>query len=268
MCNIFCLTIVIFSCGAATISGRNNVKCEGDICFKEGFVPEQDRDIPPATGNDVLPIVINIKFEITSVSSVDSDLNIVSLGLRLQQKWIDNRIFPKHKLQKGELLPIPMRWGRNPETGLSEKIWLPNIWIYSMIQMEVQRNFQEQSLIWISQEDGNNMINYDATIFLRIKCPMKYWRYPFDEHQCDVRISSADLNMAILKFNMTHPTEWDRDANTAAYFVITALPLNETELVDVWEGRNWSVAGFHLQLKRIYDWRYIINYYTSSGILI
>ena len=64
---------------------------------------------------------------------------------------------------------------------------------------------------------------------------------------------------------MTHPTVWGRDANTAGYFAITHLPLNETETVDVWEGKNWSIAGFKLQLKRNY-WRYILNYYVASGV--
>jgi len=35
----------------------------------------------------------------------------------------------------------------------------------------------------------------------------------------------------------------------------------------MWEGEKWSIAGFKLKLKRTY-WRYIWNYYLSSGLFV
>ena len=262
---VFCIIILIFACDAVKGNRRNKFKCEGNLCFKKGYDFEQERDIPPSSGNNGSPIVVNIGFKIDTIFSVDSDHNTVGLGMTLRQSWIDSRVFPKHKLEKDGWLPIPSRLGRNPETGLSEKIWLPNLYIYSMVEMEVKSNFQDQTLMWVTQKENKTYINYDAAIVLYIKCPMKYRRYPFDEHECAVKIASADLSLSKLRFNLTNRTEWGRNGNTVGYFNITDLPFSRAELIEVWEGEKWSVAGFKLRLKRKY-WQYVFNYYLSSGI--
>ena len=260
-----CIVHLFFACDAAK-GNRSKFQCDGNLCFKEGYDFEHERDIPPSSDHlNGSPVVVNIGFKIDSILSVDSDHNIVGLGITLHQSWIDNRVFPKHKLQKDDWLPIPSRLGRNPETGLSEKIWLPNLYIYSMVKMEVKSNFQDQILMWITQKDNKNHIHYNSQIELYIKCPMKYLRYPFDQHECPIKISSADLSLRKLRFNITNPTEWGRNVNEVGPFNITNLPFNQTELIDVWEGEKWSIAGFKLRLKRRY-WQHVFNYYLSSGM--
>ena len=239
-------------------------KCFDDICLDLGY----SKNVPPSSENNS-PIVIELAFEVYSIILVDNDHNVIGLTLSLRQSWIDNRIRPRNKklLKSNSWLPAPAEMGRNRETGLPQQVWMPKFYVYRLTEMDMKSNFQEQSLLWLSKDKKNRYFNYDAIFDLYLKCPMEYQRYPFDEHICSVRFSSADLNATRLIFNMRNAVKWSRHKINIGYFDVEIIPLNKTELLDSWEGENWSIAGFKLGLKRSY-WRYIWNYYLSSGLFV
>ena len=211
-----------------------------------------------------------MEFQMYNIIEIDSDSNVVGVTLSLRQTWMENRIYPrKPSLIKNNegWLPLPAEMGRNPETGISKEVWMPKFFIYWLKEMDLKTNFQEQSLLWLSKVEGNRYLNYDSVFDLYIKCPMVYRRYPFDEHICAVKFSSADLNATRLIFKMTSPAKWHRHNISMGYFEVDILPLEGEELYDIWEGEKWSISGFKLKLKRSY-WRYIWNYYLSSGLFV
>lgn len=242
-------------------------ECFDEVCIGRGY----STNIPPPTGgNNKQPLVVNISFQLYNIISVDNDDNVIGVTLSLRQTWMENRIYPKKKgliEQNGGWLPLAAEMGRNPETGIPQKVWMPKFFIYWLTEMDIKSNFQEQSLLWLSKDGENRYMNYDSTFDLYLKCDMHYRRYPFDEHICPIKFSSSDLNATRLLFQIATPTKWHRHNITIGYFDIEILPLNENERFDIWEGEKWSIAGFKLKLKRTY-WRYIWNYYLSSGLFV
>ena len=257
LCMMICL---IGSVSLANARSKNKTRCFGHICLQPGYSPD---NIPPNKDNS--PLKVDMDFKISPLS-VDCDHNIVGLSIILRQTWFDNRIYSKE--DDGKFSWLPTRMGRNPETGIPQEVWMPNLFFYSMTKMEIQTNFREQSLLWLFQDDaGDRFLNYESQFDLYVKCEMKYGQYPFDEHECFVRISSIDLNASKLYFNMPKKVSYARNANSVGYFDIDIIHLNSTELEDVWEGEKWSLTGFKLKLRRRY-WRHIVNYYLSSAVFV
>ena len=136
--------------------------------------------------------------------------------------------------------------------------------------MELKKNFQEQSLLWLSdesyyEEDQEDHLNYDCQFDLYLKCPMEYRMYPFDVHTCSIKWSSADLDATRLKFNISDPAKWGKHKNTIGYFDVDILPLDA--FIEMFDDEPWSMTGFKLTFRRKYR-KYIINYYLSSGLFV
>ena len=252
----------------AICSANNNDKktpnCFDDICIEAGYSP----DVAPKLESNQ-PIVVNMVFKVDNVLSVDHDHNIIGLTVSLRQTWMDHRIHARNNslLKSNRWLPVPTRMGRNPETGIPEHIWMPKLFIYWLKKMELKSNFQEQSLIWLFEKNNTRFLHYDTCFDIHIKCRMKYQRYPFDEHICPMKLASADLSADKLIFNMSSPVKWGRHENNLGYFDTQILPLNDKELYETWENEKWSIAGFKLRLRRRH-WKYIFNYYLSSGLFV
>ena len=124
--------------------------------------------------------------------------------------------------------------------------------------MEIKVNYQQQTLIWISKDKNNLYVSYDSQFDLYLKCPMKYDYYPFDEHECAVKFSSADFNATRLLFNMSIDAKWGRLKNTLGQFDADIIPLEKSERMDTWEGEKWSISGFKLLLRRRH-WKYVFS---------
>lgn len=264
---LFCSILNASVC--LTFSGKNRdtgkPTCFGDICLRAGYSP----DVSPPTERNSL-IAVNMLFNIDNILSVDHDHNIIGATISLRQTWVDNRIFPRKKslLENDGWLSAPSRMGRNPETGIPQHIWMPKLYIYGLLKMEIKTNFEQQTSIWIQKKDKNIYVNYDSMIDLYLKCPMVYQYYPFDVHECSVKFSSSDFNSTRLRFHMAKPANWtQRTRIPIGEFDAKINQLENFEFMDTWEEEEWSICGFKIELKRRH-WKYIFNYYLTSGLFV
>ena len=209
---IFILFGVIPFCKVTTIVHLAEKTCYGNICLENGY--ESDDWPSRKDGN---PIIVDMKYEVDSIISVDSDLNIVGIQLSLEQTWMDNRLSAKNEslVENGAFVSAPRTLYKEPDT--LPKVWLPQIWVFSMTNFQIRETFADQSLLYLtrskkewpntadrlnrhspSAESGYFLVYY-TQFDLYTKCNMKYERFPFDRHLCYINISSADLNANILK---------------------------------------------------------------------
>ena len=246
--------------------GKNKATCFNDVCLQPGY----SSDVAPSPPENQSLIIVKLEYALDNILSVDHDHNILGITLSLRQSWVDNRVFARDKsmLENSGWLAAPTRMGRNPETGIPEHIWMPKFYIYWLFEMVIKTNFQQQTLIWISKDrEENTIINYDSHFDLYLKCPMKYNNYPFDEHECSVKLSSADLKADKLRFDMVRPARWGRLKNTLGQFDASIVNLTDSEYTDFWEGESWSISGFKVRLRRRY-WKYVFSYYLTSGLFV
>ena len=130
--------------------GKNKATCFNDVCLQPGY----SSDVAPSPPENQSLIIVRLEYALDNILSVDHDHNILGITLSLRQSWVDNRVFARNKsmLENGGWLAAPTRMGRNPETGIPEHIWMPKFYIYWLFEMVIKTNFQQQTLIWISED--------------------------------------------------------------------------------------------------------------------
>ena len=226
-----------------------------------------------------------VDFKVSPIS-VDCDNNIVGVTIRLRQTWMDNRICHKQDINETADIGvsiIPSRMGRDPESGIPQVIWMPNLYFFALSKMEIQTNFEQQTLMWMFEDhEGDTYVSYDSQFDLYVKCPMFYKFYPFDEQECLVSVSSADLVSSKLVFNMPKNVTKGRAPNAVGEFDTEIIQLTEdisTTLVynssyfmadkheDHQVKSTWAYTGFKLKLDRRYS-RHVFNYYLPTIMMV
>ena len=281
---IIFLIQVIPLCTFTKIVNLPGKKCYGNICLESDY----DADIWPEREEAQQPIVVDMKYEIDNIISVDSDLNLVGIQLSLHQTWMDNRVSAKNEslVENGAFISAPRTLYKEPDT--LPKVWLPSIWIFSMTDFEVKGTFTDQSFLFLtkakrswkntaerlqrhsSNAESGYFLVYYTQFDIYIKCNMKYERFPFDRHLCYVNITSADLNANILRFTTTPQPTWHHnktELNKTRYFDVIILPLEEYENETMYENTPWSITGFKLGLSRRRA-EYVYNYILTSALCV
>ncbi len=82
-------------------------------------------------------------------------------------------------------------------------------------------------------------------------CPMRFNRFPMDEHTCKFRVGSTSFNDERMVFQKEELTFEEEDSNTILDYQvdITALKPEDT-IVLYGAAGNYSVTGFEMTLKR------------------
>ena len=73
----------------------DNTKCFENICLEDGYC----RDIRPKREVGE-PIIVDMKYEIDNVISVDTELNVVGIQISLTQTWMENRVNVSKNVEK------------------------------------------------------------------------------------------------------------------------------------------------------------------------
>ena len=252
--------------------------CFGNICLEKDY----DIDIMPSHSR---PIVVNMKYDVDRVMSVDTDINLMGVQISLTQTWRDDRISFKDKIDYGEWIAAPIQMFDEPDA--LPKIWMPRIWVHSMAKFEVKKTFNDQSYLAVekvnytlrqhkhrkvpSQPEDHYVVHYLTQFEVYVKCNMDHHKFPFEEHFCNISMTSADLHNDYLIFNSTRP-DWNKwDTNIAQrhktrYFNAEILePFTYNKSYD--DGKEWSTTGFQIRLKRRSS-EFFWNYIFPSGLCV
>ena len=280
--------IVLIGIFRVFVQGSNqndsNRKCFGNLCIENDY----SVDLSP-TRKDEKPIIVDMKYEVDSIISVDCDLNIVGIQLSLQMCWMDNRVSAKNDslLKNGAFLPAPKTLYMEPDT--LPKLWIPSIWVFSMTEFNLKTTLTDQALLFLIREERSdnktnerltrhasrdeklgNFLLYEIQFDLYVKCNMKYHLFPFDKHLCYVNISSTDLDANVLKFITTPRPDWHyakNDFKSTRYFDAKIFPLEPYENETLYENSAWSITGFKLEIKRRRA-EYVFNYLCTSALCV
>ena len=74
-------------------------------------------------------------------------------------------------------------------------------------------------------------------------CPMRFERYPLDEHICKFRVGSTNMDINFMRFGETTATFDESSKNTILDYSVNVLPLAESDRIILYQGANHSVTG-------------------------
>ena len=74
-------------------------------------------------------------------------------------------------------------------------------------------------------------------------CPMRFERYPLDEHICKFRVGSTNMDINYMSFGETDFSFDKSTMNTILDYKIEATNLRQTDRILLYQGQNYSVTG-------------------------
>ena len=101
-------------------------------------------------------------------------------------------------------------------------------------------------------------IYYNQFAQVTFLCPMRFERYPLDEHICKFRVGSTNMDINYMRFGETEVTYDESSRNTILDYKVEARKLREEDRILTYQGTNYSVTGsiWKQFLKKILEWIY------------
>ena len=267
--------LVLLFCGLLTISTNGDLTCFGHFCLEENY----DKLLPPANCTNVT--VHSFLFEIFEVDDMNFD---ISLDVRFELSWIDDRIMYKEKLQR-----VSSNILRNQSKSRTEQIekapitLTDNIWLPSLILRHMKRDNTRKGFFSTPASVDIDVVTMTVNITIEIKpvitCHMHFTWYPFDIQHCKLRMQSQlpvdKLNLVTDEQFRIEKTFVPNYQNVYLEYNVNLHPLGEYEFMEkipsmeqhVEGGDHFGVFGFVISLRRKWS-RHIFIYYFPSALCV
>ena len=94
--------------------------------------------------------------------------------------------------------------------------------------------------VWIINGKDVFYNQFSTVTFL---CPMRFERYPLDEHICKFKVGSTNMDINFMKFGETTHAFDDSKKNTILDYAVEVTKLKELDRIVLYQGANYSVTG-------------------------
>ena len=156
-----------------------------------------------------------------------------------------------------------------------------------MAKFKVKRTYDDQSYLAIErvhytlpllkQQNTTNLqhdhylVHYLTQFDVYVKCSMGHFKFPFEEHLCNISMISSDLRN---KYNIFKNTKhgWNTwnpsiDKRHQTRYFAAEIEEQYTYNKDYDDGNKWSTTGFRIRLRRRRS-EFIWNYMFPSGLCV
>jgi len=227
-------------------------ECVADYCLPNEYNP---LELPSSERQDV-----QINLEVLDVLRVDDKKFSLSLSLYFGVVWKEHRLLlppPGSNNSGASWLPIDLDFMRH--------LWVPNVFVYNLVQFTAVDCLDKLAGLWILKENELFFNQYSQVTFM---CPMRFDRFPLDEHKCKFMVGSTNYDDTRMKFD-NYKLDYDPSAgNTVLDYKIDIKPMKEADrILQYGDAGNYSLCGFEMTLTRNAA-KYLYIYYLPSGLFV
>ena len=196
------------------------------------------------------PVHVDINVEILDILSVNDKEFSISMSMYFSVMWQESRIWTNNSIEPGMWYPVSLEFLND--------LWIPNVFIYNLksfsslqvlkrlagdwpfLQFYIEDKLNCILGVWII--DGKDVF-YNQFAQVTFLCPMRFERYPLDEHICKFRVGSTNMDINYMRFGETTVTYDESSRNTILDYQVEAKQLRETDRIYLYQGTNYSVTG-------------------------
>ncbi|XP_023323455.1 glutamate-gated chloride channel subunit beta [Eurytemora carolleeae] len=224
-------------------------KCVLGWCLPRGY---QKLEQP----NPEKAVMINVNLEILDILGVNDKEFSITLSMYFSVQWEESRIQTNNTVEADSWSPVSLEF--------LQDLWVPNIFIYDLKSFKSMDVLKRLAGVWII--DGKDVM-YNQFCSVTFLCPMRFERYPLDEHICKFRVGSTNMDINLMRFEEALVQYNEKKRNTILDYLIEVLPLEQSDRILDYSGMNYSVTGFEMRLSR-HVLKYLYIYYLPSGLFV
>jgi len=199
---------------------------------------------------------VDIDVEILDILSINDKEFSITMSMYFSVQWQESRIWTNNTVEPGFWYPVSLEFLND--------LWIPNVFIYNLKSFQNIAVLKRLAGVWII--DGKDVF-YNQFSTVTFLCPMRFERYPLDEHICKFRVGSTNMDINFMRFGETVATFDENNKNTILDYAVNVMKLDEDDRIILYQGQNYSVTGLEMRLSR-HVLKYLYIYYLPSGLFV
>jgi len=225
------------------------LKCVLGWCLPQDY-QKLESPIPDGAVN------VDINVEILDILSVNDKEFSMTMSMYFSVMWQESRIETNNTIEPDFWYPVSLEF--------LQDLWIPNVFIYNLKSFQNIAVLKRLAGVWIINGKDVFYNQFSTVTFL---CPMRFERYPLDEHICKFRVGSTNMDINFMKFGETTASYDTANKNTILDYMVEVQQLREEDRIVLYAGQNYSVTGIEMRLSR-HVLKYLYIYYLPSGLFV
>ena len=159
------------------------INAANDTCYEGICIPNDYSKFERPLQNQVLKV--QMIFSEIQIMEIDDMKSIIRMYIYMDYKWPEPRITGPEKVL--ENIPLNHR--------LKHLLWRPDFYIEDLYSSERQLYLdtdQRTEHLWL---EIDNLLDLDLGFRCAVTCRMRFDAYPFDSHDCHLKIASWTFNL-------------------------------------------------------------------------
>ena len=155
---------------------------QGQVCSRSVCLPGEynKMDLPETEEGE--PVTITTTILLIDVFKVHPGTFTLDLSLYIRFEWTDNRIIINENDTAVEV-----------QKGFMDLVWKPDLYIWDMNKEHSYSKQLTRENMFVEadyENDYETTVIYSTEIDVGVVWPMDFFRFPFDSHECQLRLSS------------------------------------------------------------------------------
>ncbi|XP_046585185.1 glycine receptor subunit alpha-4-like isoform X3 [Haliotis rubra] len=209
--------------------------------------------------NDNFPTKVMVQLFVLSIDSVDESAMEYSMSIYLRQKWNDHRLMWSDNANLSRI---------EVDTKLMERVWTPDLYFVNEKQAIMHDVTVSNKLLHLYP---NGTVQSSIRISMTLSCDMYLHKYPHDEQECSVNISSYSYTADNVVFKWHSTPVIMREGMTLPRFEVEyRKKAGECEFKTVATSMisgNFSCITAEFHLTRLFGY-YIAQVYLPSVLIV
>ena len=263
-----CILIWVFHFKLAT-----SENCFKSICIPSGY----DKTEKPKLDYEQNYLVnftneIMVDFENILILGINEKESTISLKLSLSLWWKEPRLTISSNATKDEIDCLNTNVsGISLPKEFTNDLWLPDAYIEYVLKITKFNLIHDYQTFYFGIENGENWLGYTNEVEIDMFCRMTFESYPMDEQICYFLIGAEEyleLSGQLFRVERLMFIDWSEQLALQGYNLeINHLPKDKELYFDSYHEFHHQRTGFEIKFQHSF-WKYLMNYYIPSGILV
>ena len=222
-----------------------------------------------------IPVQVNLTVNIIDILDVDEEAQTVTVQLKTRLNWIDDRLSVNRSEND---ISKNIEWFLIDWAHLNS-VWKPRIYLGNAVEIRnlesLGDNYSYLSHFWLYSV--THMMQYSEQFIAKISCTMKFQKFPFDNHTCEMQFINwvqssfrVQINQpTILTYNPKLKNEIGglklNKSSSRISYQFEFASRKSTQYIDM--GFNYSMALIKMKFDRTEEGRAKIfsSYHAPTG---
>ena len=240
--------------------------CKKNALFIWCLPPDYNKNIEPwmhhTLTNFTLPFYIDFSFNIFDVQEIHDNDRTLKIDMNFGLSWKEPRLqinitaVDEYRGSNIDGFKVPI------SINYLDYFWFPDLEIFGLSGIESPSIRKPMASLKVNSD---KVLRYNSRVRAVLSCEMNFDLYPFDSHECVLRLTSFSHHQDIV--NCTSKFIYYHEHQRSLEYKIKMNDLTSHQRSFTYYGNDWRACGFRIFLERDLT-QFVLKVYFTSTICV